>query len=271
MRTLATTKLLPRCPVEVTLSLIDDRWKVLILRELLYGTKRFGEIRKALGNVSTKVLTANLRSMEETGLLTRQVYAEVPPRVEYTLTHLGCSLKQVLFAMAEWGANYKSEVEGQRPIRTNNGESLLISLAEEKDFEEIYDLNCLTLKATKEAPLLNENKGEAMLKFEKCSFLKATNEKNKIVGVLSSYSEDETVLNIEVHVHPNWQSQGIGSKLLEEIERQFPRSHFKVSIDKTNLDAIRFFQSCGYEELAVQNNIMLFIKNSKLMDKYSNT
>ena len=69
---MTTEKALPRCPVEVTLALINDRWKVLILRELLYGTRRFGEIRKALGNVSTKVLTANLRSMEDNGLLTRR-------------------------------------------------------------------------------------------------------------------------------------------------------------------------------------------------------
>lgn len=102
---------LPVCPVEVTLMLIDDRWKVLILRELLYGTKRFGEIRKALGKVSTKVLTANLRAMEGDGLLTRRVYPEVPPRVEYTLTECGCSLRPILRAMEEWGAGYRREVE----------------------------------------------------------------------------------------------------------------------------------------------------------------
>lgn len=261
---MTTTKSLPRCPVEVTLSLIGDRWKVLILRELLYGTKRFGEIRKALGNVSTKVLTANLRSMEETGLLTRKVYAEVPPRVEYTLTHLGYSLKQVLFAMVEWGSNYKSEVEGQRPIRANNGESLLISEAEEKDFEEIYDLKSLTLK---ESSLLNENLQESLLAFKKGFFLKATDENDKITGVLSSYSEDETVQNIEIFIHPNLQSQGIGSKLLEEIERIFPSSQVKVSLDKTNLQAIRFFQRWGYEELEVQNHIIIFIKNPEIVDK----
>ena len=77
---MAVSKPLPRCPVEVTLTLIDDRWKVLIIRELLYGTRRFGELRKALGNISTKVLTSNLRSMEDDSLLTRQVYPEVPPK-----------------------------------------------------------------------------------------------------------------------------------------------------------------------------------------------
>lgn len=104
------TKELPACPVETTLMLISDRWKVLILRDLLDGTKRFGELKKSIGNVSQKVLTANLRAMEESGLLTRKVYAEVPPRVEYTLTETGYSLSPVLDAMKEWGTNYKKLV-----------------------------------------------------------------------------------------------------------------------------------------------------------------
>lgn len=87
---------LPACPAETTLMLISDRWKVLIIRDLLEGTRRFGELKKSIGNVSQKVLTANLRSMEDSGLLTRKVYAEVPPRVEYTLTETGYSLKPVL-------------------------------------------------------------------------------------------------------------------------------------------------------------------------------
>lgn len=102
-------KNLPACPVETTLMLISDRWKVLILRDLLEGTKRFGELKKSIGNVSQKVLTANLRSMEESGLLTRKVYAEVPPRVEYTLTETGYSLKPVLDAMVTWGLEYKKK------------------------------------------------------------------------------------------------------------------------------------------------------------------
>lgn len=100
-------KNLPACPVETTLMLISDRWKVLIIRDLMEGTKRFGELRKSVGNVSQKVLTSNLRQMEESGLLTRKVYAEVPPRVEYTLTETGYSLKPVLDAMYEWGTEYK--------------------------------------------------------------------------------------------------------------------------------------------------------------------
>ena len=98
---------LPVCPVETTLTLISDQWKMLILRDLIPGTKRFGELKKSIGNVSQKVLTAQLRQMEDSGLLTRTVYPEVPPRVEYTLTDLGRSLKPILDAMWTWGENYK--------------------------------------------------------------------------------------------------------------------------------------------------------------------
>ena len=100
----------PACPVETTLMLISDRWKVLIIRDLLEGTKRFGELKKSVGNISQKVLTANLRSMEESGLLTRKVFPEVPPHVEYTLTETGCSLKPVLDAMVKWGTEYKQKL-----------------------------------------------------------------------------------------------------------------------------------------------------------------
>lgn len=100
---------LPACPVETTLMLIGDKWKVLILRDLMDGTKRFGELKKSIGTVSQKVLTAQLRDMEEKGLLTRKGYAEVPPRVEYTLTETGYSLKPVLDAMWAWGADYQAK------------------------------------------------------------------------------------------------------------------------------------------------------------------
>ena len=103
-----SVKDLPACPVETTLTLIGDKWKVLILRDLMPGTKRFGELKKSIGNVSQKVLTAQLRAMEESGLLTRTVYAEVPPRVEYTLTELGTSLKPILDALWNWGEEYKA-------------------------------------------------------------------------------------------------------------------------------------------------------------------
>ena len=82
---------------------------MLILRDLMDCTKRFGELKKSIGTVSQKVLTAQLRDMEEKGLLTRKVYAEVPPRVEYTLTETGYSLKPVLDAMGTWGLEYKAK------------------------------------------------------------------------------------------------------------------------------------------------------------------
>lgn len=105
-----TIKELPACPVETTLTLIGDKWKVLILRDLITGTKRFGELKKSIGSVSQKVLTAQLRDMEESGLVSRKVYAEVPPRVEYSLTELGQSLKPILDAMQNWGEGYKASV-----------------------------------------------------------------------------------------------------------------------------------------------------------------
>lgn len=102
---------LPACPVETTLTMIGDKWKVLILRDLMPGTKRFGELKKSVGNVSQKVLTAQLRAMEENGLVHREVYAEVPPRVEYSLTELGKSLKPILDSMRAWGEDYKKQQE----------------------------------------------------------------------------------------------------------------------------------------------------------------
>ena len=100
---------LPACPVETTLTLIGDKWKVLILRDLMPGTKRFGELKKSIGTVSQKVLTAQLRAMEESGLVHREVYAEVPPRVEYSLTELGKSLKPILDSLRAWSEAYKSK------------------------------------------------------------------------------------------------------------------------------------------------------------------
>lgn len=102
-------KELPACPVETTLMLIGDKWKVLILRDLMPGTKRFGELKKSIGSVSQKVLTAQLRDMEESGLIDRTVYAEVPPRVEYSLIDLGRSLKPILDAMRNWGEGYQAQ------------------------------------------------------------------------------------------------------------------------------------------------------------------
>ena len=97
--------------METTPTLIGDKWKVLILRDLMPGTKRFGELRKSVGDVSQKVLAAQLRDMEKSGLVHREVYAEVPPRVEYSLTPLGRSLKPILDSMWAWGEGYKASLE----------------------------------------------------------------------------------------------------------------------------------------------------------------
>ncbi len=106
---------LPACPVETTLTLIRDKWTILILRDLLGGTKRFGELRRSIGSVSQKVLTERLREMEASGLVNRTVYAEVPPRVEYSPTSLGLSLRPVLSAMWDWGCGYQHAVDPERP------------------------------------------------------------------------------------------------------------------------------------------------------------
>lgn len=102
---------LPACPVEITLKLIGNKWKVLIIRDLRSGTKRFGELKKSVTGISQKVLTSNLRDMEDDGLLIREVFAEVPPKVEYTMTDLGLSMCPILDAMEKWGSDYVAKLD----------------------------------------------------------------------------------------------------------------------------------------------------------------
>lgn len=106
-----TARKWPPCPVETTLTLIGSKWKVLVLRELMDGTKRFGELQRGVGNVSQKVLTSQLRSMEEDGLVHREVFAEVPPRVEYSLTPLGESLLPIIDSLRIWGEGFKAQLQ----------------------------------------------------------------------------------------------------------------------------------------------------------------
>ena len=94
------------CPVEITLSLLGNKWKVLILRELFAGTKRYGELTRGVPGISQKMLTQQLRMMENDKLVQRQVYAEVPPKVEYSLTEIGRSLRPILDTMHAWGLQY---------------------------------------------------------------------------------------------------------------------------------------------------------------------
>lgn len=101
-----TKQELPFCPVATTVDLIGNKWKLLIMRELLTGTKRFNELHRAVEGISQKVLTENLRKMEEDKLIRRKVYAEVPPRVEYSLSELGNSLRPIIDAMSDWGTDY---------------------------------------------------------------------------------------------------------------------------------------------------------------------
>ena len=101
---------IPECPVETTLQLIGDKWKVLIIRDLLGGTKRFNELKRSVGGIRQKVLRSNLRSVEASGVMSREVYPEVPPKVEYSLTETGLSLKPILDSMIEWGIEYKKKI-----------------------------------------------------------------------------------------------------------------------------------------------------------------
>ncbi len=100
---------MPQNLVEMALKTMGDRWKVMIIQELMDGTKRFGEIKKELGDITQKVLTANLRALEEKGILIRTVYAQIPPKVEYTLTNLGYNLKPVLDSMRQWAEEYYNQ------------------------------------------------------------------------------------------------------------------------------------------------------------------
>ena len=100
---------MPENLVEMALKTMGDRWKVMIIQELMNGTKRFGELKKELGNITQKVLTANLRALEEKGILIRTVYAQIPPRVEYTLTNFGYNLKPVLESMRAWAEDYYNQ------------------------------------------------------------------------------------------------------------------------------------------------------------------
>ncbi|MCR5203367.1 MAG: helix-turn-helix transcriptional regulator [Lachnospiraceae bacterium] len=102
---------LPECPVATTVSVIGSKWKLLIIRNLLNRPWRFNELKKDLDGISQKVLTESLRSMEADGIITRTVYPEVPPRVEYSLSELGESLRPVIFSMADWGNEYKSTAD----------------------------------------------------------------------------------------------------------------------------------------------------------------
>ena len=105
-----TKEELPECPVATTVQLIGSKWKLLILRNLLQRLWRFNELKKSLEGISQKVLTDSLRSMEADGLITRTIYPEVPPRVEYALSDLGQSMRPIIKVMEDWGINYKNQL-----------------------------------------------------------------------------------------------------------------------------------------------------------------
>lgn len=100
---------LPACPVQTTVGIIGSKWKLLILRDVQEGPQRFGELKKSLSGISQKVLTESLRAMEQDGILIRTIYAEVPPRVEYSLSELGETMRPIIKEMENWGAKYKQQ------------------------------------------------------------------------------------------------------------------------------------------------------------------
>ena len=106
---LTKDEVLPQCPVATTVSLIGNKWKLLIIRNLLVGKARFKDLKNGIDGISQKVLTDNLRSMEEDGLIIRKSYPEIPPRVEYELSELGNSLRPIIKSMEVWGNEYKKE------------------------------------------------------------------------------------------------------------------------------------------------------------------
>jgi len=114
-----TKEELPACPVATTVGLIGNKWKLLIIRDLLTGTKRFGELRKSVTGISQKVLTDNLRSLEQDGLVIRTIFAEIPPRVEYELSELGNTLRPIMDSMEHWGKRYKEIVAADAVCRSH--------------------------------------------------------------------------------------------------------------------------------------------------------
>lgn len=156
------------CPVEATLNLIGNKWKVLIMRELFEGTKRFGELfrSKGLPGISQKMLTQQLRQMQADGIVARKVYAEVPPKVEYSLTALGRSLKPILNAMDDWGTNYiKGKGWSGGGSMTKREETVLLLNAYFKALEKgEVDKIPLAPDVTLAGPMVGAIKGEDVVR-----------------------------------------------------------------------------------------------------------
>lgn len=245
--------LLPRCPVETTLLLIDNRWKPLIWCAIFYEKKRFGEIRKNVGKISTKVLTTNLRSMEDDGLITRKIFPEIPPRVEYSLTEMGYSLKPILYAMVEWGSNYKYENEKIMPMRTTGGILMTIQRAVKNDMQEILQLQYLAYQSEAQLfenpniPPLSQTLEDIEEEFDTGIFLKVQNEDNLIVASVRAFLKDDTLHIGKLIVQPDLQGQGIGTKLLKEIERICPQKRYELFTSSKSTRNIKLYEHVGYQ------------------------
>lgn len=255
---------LPRCPVETTLLLIDNRWKPLIWCAIFYGKKRFGEIRKNVGKISTKVLTLNLRSMEACGLITRKIYPEIPPRVEYSLTKLGYSLEPILYSMVDWGTKYKFDKEHKIPIRTKNGILLTIQKADKNDLQEILNLQYKAYQSeakllnNSEIPPLKQTLNEIEKEFDDGIILKVINEDNFVVGSIRAYSQNDTLFIGKLIVLPDLQGQGIGTKLLIGIEKFAPHKRYELFTSSKSVRNIKLYERLGYhifDEKLISDNL----------------
>lgn len=116
---------MPKSLAEMTIKMLGDRWKVQIIECLMDGTKRFGELKRELGDITQKVLTSNLRMLEENGILVRHVYAQIPPRVDYTLTGIGYNLKPVIDSMVAWAEEYREQILTDLNEKLEHGKSSL--------------------------------------------------------------------------------------------------------------------------------------------------
>lgn len=246
-------KQLPRCPVETTLSLINNKWQPLIWCAIYYGKKRFSEISKVLGHISTKVLTTNLREMEEKELITRTVFPEIPPRVEYELTELGLSLKPVLYSMVDWGTAYKLKKEGQLPIRSKDGDLLIVTKAEKQDLSKILELQYLCYQSEAklldnwDIPPLKQTLEEVENEYDKGIVLKVLDDNDNIIGSVRIRTVDGTAYIGKLIVQPDWQGKGIATKLLKEIERICPCDRYELFTSTKSEKNIHLYENVGFK------------------------
>ena len=261
--------------IEATLTRLSNKWKILIIKELLTGTKRFSDIKKALGSISGKVLTVKLREMEKQGLLSRHVYAEVPPKVEYTLTESGKSLETVLLAIHDWGFLHGSLAAGDISFCDKKGSLVIIKRAEKEDVEEILALQYLAYQSEAELlknpdiPPLTQTLDDASAEYDKGIFLKAVDSFGKIIGSARWFEEDGTVYIGKLMVLPEMQGRGIGSALLDAVEKMQPAKRYELFTSNKSEQNIELYEKHGYERFKEKsiNYVLKLVYLEKLVTR----